>query len=246
MAINQIKKLENPEGTPRPKAGSSSNPPRSTDRAFVTIIRAIKPSRVNKRFFLDEEGALQKVGNGQLAEGEATTHEVAKLADLEPLLKEVTESNDRVLILERFKGTSAGDRVNVVTKAHLAELCRIPEPELEDRVYELGEKLYAARTKKSFDPGPLAVMDADTPEGMPAAYAKLEVGERLSRLEDCVPGLSSCDRIEFRSSSSRVRREGDSPGGATHAIVWISEPEKLELLREVIKVQSRLHGLSFL
>ena len=57
MAINQIKKLEIPAGTSRPKTGASSNPPRSTDRAFVTIIRAITPSRVNKRFFLDKEVA---------------------------------------------------------------------------------------------------------------------------------------------------------------------------------------------
>lgn len=245
MAINQIKKLEIPAGTPRPKTGASSNLPRSIDRAFVTIIRAITPSKVNKRFFLDEEGALKKVGNGQLVEGEATTHEIAELSDLVSLFQTLTEGVDRVIILERFKGAKPGDLINVVTKSRLARLCRIPEPELEGRVYELGGKLYAARTKDSFEPGPFLLADADIPDGMPDEYAVLAVGERLKLLEDCVPGISRCDRVEFRSSSSRVRMEGELPGGATHGILQISDPGKLDQLREVIKVKSRLRGLSF-
>ena len=69
--------------------------------------------------------------------------------------------------------------------------------------------------------------------------------ERLELLEPLVPGISTCARVEYRSSSARVIRVGEQPRGATHAWIQISDPAKTETLRERVKVQMQLQGLSF-
>jgi hypothetical protein len=90
------------------------------------------------------------------------------------------------------------------------------------------------------------LIDADNPEGMPEDWARLSLAERLIRLEPVVPGIAKCRRIEYLGSSARVvNGSGAAKPTSTHAIIAISDPTKLTLLRDYVRVQSIRQGLSF-
>jgi hypothetical protein len=95
------------------------------------------------------------------------------------------------------------------------------------------------------EPSDWIVIDADDPEGIPDEWSILNLQERLELLEPLVPGISTCLRVEYRSSSARVVKDGEQPGGATHAWIQISDPTKMEILREHVKVNMQLQALSF-
>ena len=107
-----------------------------------------------------------------------------------------------------------------------------------------GEK-YAARDKRGIEPSDWILIDADNPEGIPNSWKVLNMQERLELLEPLVPGISTCSRVQYRSSSARVVKDGEQSGGVTHAWMQISDPAKMEILREHVKVQMQLRGLSF-
>lgn len=106
-------------------------------------------------------------------------------------------------------------------------------------------KKYAARLKRGIEPSAWVLIDADNPEGIPSEWAAMGMNQRLEMLEPLFPGISTCERVEYRSSSARVVKDGEEPGGATHAWIQISDPTKLDILRERLQVQSQLQGLSF-
>lgn len=107
-----------------------------------------------------------------------------------------------------------------------------------------GEK-YAARDKRGIEPSDWILIDADNPEGIPNSWKVLNMQERLELLEPLVPGISTCSRVQYRSSSARVVKDDEQSGGVTHAWMQISDPAKMEILREHVKVQMQLRGLSF-
>ena len=91
------------------------------------------------------------------------------------------------------------------------------------------------------------LLDADNPEGMPATWTALSLEQRLKMLEPILPGVSTCERIEYLSSSARVVKQGSNGGPplATHAMVRVSHPEEIDTLREYLKVATVTEGLSF-
>jgi hypothetical protein len=89
------------------------------------------------------------------------------------------------------------------------------------------------------------LLDADNPEGMPDEWKKLTLAERLARLEKLLPGISSCERVEYRGSSARVVKGSGAPGEPTHALIRVSHPSKIEVAREYLKIETVNEGLSF-
>ena len=80
---------------------------------------------------------------------------------------------------------------------------------------------------------------------MPAKFAELGIAGRLDLLEEVLPGISTCERVEYRSSSARVLGPGVAPGRTSHAWIKVSDPSKVEVLRAHVRVEAELHGLSF-
>ena len=66
-------------------------------------------------------------------------------------------------------------------------------------------------------------------------------------LEPVLPGVSTCERIEYLSSSARVVKTGGAEGPrlATHALVRVSHPEKIETLHACLMIATVNAGLAF-
>jgi Virulence-associated protein E len=226
--------------------GEAANMTAARNEAMIiTVLTADKPT--GKSYSL-RDGKLDKVGVVN-ATGRAVGRPVDTAQDHAELLRKVTSDQRSVLIPGNFTGSSVGVPFDIVVKDELTELLGpgTTEEELRSGVWEIDGRPVgvAARLKESIEPCAWQVLDFDTPEGMPDKF-KLDIAGRLALLEEVVPGISTCERVEARSSTARVVKPGEVPGRASHAWVRLSDPALAETLRVHIQVEAALDGLSFL
>ena len=213
--------------------------------SYVTVIISTQPAILGKRFELDREGKITKNAIANVTEGKATALALATPEDLKKVISRVCESSNWALMPGKFINNIENKKAQLVTESRLAELLKCEKKDVPAGVHELDGKKYVARLKRGVESSNWLLIDADNPRGIPPEWTALGLGERLEMLDSIVPGLSSCLRIEYRSSSARVVKEGEQPRGATHAWLQISDASKIEVLREHVKVQMQLHDLSF-
>jgi hypothetical protein len=211
----------------------------------ITIIKSLKPDTLGKRFKLDGNGTMKKSVVASVWKGKAKRLNTSTFKELTNLLKGVCQASDIALMAGCFIDAEHGEAVNLVTKDKLTKLLKCDEKDTPGGIQEIDGKKYVARVKLGVEPGSWVLIDADDPEGMPDDWKVLNLQERLELLEPLVTGISKCARVEYRSSSARVVKDGEQPGDASHAWMQISDPGKLETLREHVKVQMQLQELSF-
>lgn len=212
--------------------------------AFITLILSTNPPELGKRFKSLPDGSLQKRAVAQITAGIATTLGGVTPQKLAKLISKLSGRDDIALMSGRFSGEAPSTAVELITEREIAKLTGEPMGEVAG-VHSINGRRVVARTKRSIEAGDWVLIDADNPPGIPAAWAAMTVGERLEKLEPIVPGISTCARIEYRASSARVVRTGEEPGMTTHAWLEISDRDKVEILREHLKVRAELAGLSF-
>jgi predicted P-loop ATPase len=213
--------------------------------AYMTLVKSTKPNTLGKTFELNAEGKMTKHAIANVWHGETQAHDVVTTKEFADLLMQVCEVSDIALMSGRFVGAEPKETVNLVTERKLAQLLNCELKNVPGGVQIVGEKKYAARLKRGIEHSTWVLIDADNPVGIPTEWAAMGIQQRLEILEPLVPGISACTRVEYRSSSARVVKDGDQPGGATHAWIQISDATKLETLREHVKVEMQLKGLSF-
>jgi predicted P-loop ATPase len=208
----------------------------------ITLIRSKNPVTVNKVFYQNENGR-QKRSVAHVTEAQAKHVDVSTAPLMIELLKRVTQSANEVLCAGVFK--NADDlEFKIITEAKLAQ--RLGENVGELGVYELNGERFASRVKRGMEPCQWVLLDADTPKDMPPELAAMSLDERLRALEPIIKGISKCERIELRSSSSRVRQAGSEFGGASHAWIRVSDPHKIDLLKAHLRVETDALGLSYI
>lgn len=213
--------------------------------ALMTVIKARKPKQIAKVFSTDDVGNLIKQVAAQLVEGEARVVEVNAALDLKDLLQLVTARSDLVLMPGAICGAVQGDTIQLITERLLAHKLGVSVDNVPGGMVEIDGVKYAARVKRGVTPPKWVLLDADNPEGMPPEQMGWDIQTRLEYLEPLIPGLSTCERVELLSSSSRVHKTSAQPGQASHAFIRVSDPEKVELLRELLRVEIQLHNLCF-
>lgn len=213
--------------------------------AYMTLVKSTKPEMLGKRYELDEHGKLTKSAVAQIWEGQTKAHDFETPEELAKVLKDVCETSDIALMSGRFVGAEPKEKINLVTERALAERLGCLLKDVPGGVNIIDGDKYAARLKRGIVPSAWVLIDADNPPGIPSDWAAMGMQERLEMLEPLIPGISTCKRVEYRSSSARVVKDGEQPGGATHAWIQVSDATKLEILREDVKVQMQLQGLSF-
>ena len=213
--------------------------------AFVTLIKSINPRTLGKVFTLDATGKMNKEAAAQLLEAQAMTIEISTAADMVRLLRFAADREDSALILGQFQGATVDEKFTIITEQRLAKLLNVGRDQVPGGIVEIDGAKYAARVKRGIMPSEWILIDADNPIGMPIEQTSWDIQTRLAYLEPIIPGISSCERIEMRSSSARVHEDGKHPGKASHAFIKVSESEKVELLREHLKVEMQLSGLCF-
>lgn len=214
--------------------------------AIITLMQTIDPVVVAKSYSLID-GEIDKKSVASITRGVARSHAVPDAEEMMRVLAEVTARNDTAIVTGYFDGLPDGENVEVVTRKALARLLGVDETDDERLagLHEFNGKLHAARLNVSITPGSWALLDFDNPPGMPEEWAVLGIAERLAMMERVLPGIFTCERIELRSSSSRVVRPSGSPGPASHAWVRLSDAQKVVVLRGYLRVQTVLEGLSF-
>lgn len=213
--------------------------------SYITVIKSIKPDTLGKSFELDGNGKIKKSVIAQISQGEANALHVLTCEDLKKVLTKVCRSSKHALMSGLLIGSDLGKTINLVTEFKLSQLLGDKKSEKLGGVKTVGSEYYAARLKRGIEPSKWILIDADNPEGIPDKWKVLNLQDRLKLLEPLVAGISTCTRVEYRSSSARVVKDGEQPGGATHAWMQISDPTKIEILREHVKVNMQLRELSF-
>lgn len=212
---------------------------------WITLIESENPSRLGKLYKLGSDGKLHKHAVANITRGTATAIEMATPIDFAALLRKASELENAAIMSGRLSGANRDEAVTLVTEKELGRLLG-SEGQTPGGVHEVDGGRYAARLKRGIEPGSWVLIDADNPLGIPAAWAEMTIGERLELLEPILPGITTCLRIEYRASSARAVKTGVEPGKATHAWIQISDPGKLDELRNFLVVQTQLHGVSFL
>ena len=213
--------------------------------AFMTLIKSTKPETLGKRFELTAAGDMTKSVLANIWEGKSKALALPSAQSLVEIIEMACNASDLALMSGRFGEAGAKEVVNLLTERDLAERLGCRAGDVPGGVHVIGTKKYAARVKRGIEPSTWVLIDADNPEGIPDDWAALGMQERLEMLEPIVPGLSTCTRVEYRSSSARVVKDGEKPGGATHAWIQVSDATKLDILREHLRVQMQLQDLSF-
>ncbi len=211
--------------------------------APVTVIRSIRPNMVCKRYTAGPDG-IQKTAVASVTEGEAETRDVPDAAAMLALLGEVTEAPNLVLCPGVFHGAGRAP-FRIVPEAQLAAMLGSKVGEVPGGVQTIGGMPIAARLKRGITPGPWLLLDADNPPGMPDAWKLLTIGERLHMLEEIIPGIAGCERIELLGSSARVVNGDGRAGIATHAWLRVSNPERIGVLKAFASIAAVTAGLAF-
>lgn len=213
--------------------------------AYMTLVKSTKPAMLGKRYELGDEGNLTKSAVANVWEGKAKALDIVTAEQLAEVLTKVCDVSNIALMSGRFIGAVQAKVVDLVTERKLADLLSCELRDVPGGVQMIGDKKYAARVKRGIEAGAWILIDADNPAGIPDDWAVMGLKQRLEMLEPLVPGISVCTRVEYRSSSARVVKDGEQPGGASHAWIQISDAMKLDTLREHVKLQMQLQGLSF-
>ena len=211
----------------------------------ISLIQSRHPASLGKRFELDELGVMRKTAVANVLAGKAVALCIERPEDLCKVLTRICEAKNIALMPGRLVGAEGNAPVQLVTEKKLGKLLKCNSTEIPGGVQEVDGEKYAARLKRGIEPSAWILIDADDPQGIPPEWAAMGLQERLELFEPLVPGISTCARVEYRSSSARVIRVEEQPRGATHAWIQISDLAKTETLRERVKVQMQLQGLSF-
>lgn len=211
--------------------------------SLITIFRSTDPPFTGKQYFLGPDGLLRKKTVASIRQAVGWSVEVSTLDKMLKVLSMTTEQPDHALVLSAFNNDD-GCNFGLVPEA---ELRRLLGTEVgTEGVHTISGRRVAARLKRGMRPSSWILLDADDPPGIRDEWRSLSLGERLERLDAVLPGVATVSRVEYRGSSARVVKSSshDSPG-ATHALIQVSDPTKIDVLREYLKIETVNAGLSF-
>jgi putative DNA primase/helicase len=212
---------------------------------YLTLIRAKIPNKVCKIYSMNSTGHLIKESVANISEGQAKKVEVLDAEDMSNLLKRVTETSDIVLCPGVWHGSEVLEQFRLVTSGKLSRLIGTENSQPPAGVVTHNGAKMGARLARGIDYSSWVLLDADNPPGIPFEWAQMNITQRLQLWEPFVPGISACERVELRSSSSRVVQYASAPGARSHAWIRVSEPNKISLLKTHIAVQMVLRDASF-
>ncbi|MEO3474081.1 hypothetical protein AAFN86_19590 [Roseomonas sp. CAU 1739] len=245
-----------PPGAPGPVIGFDPRlrPFRANGDGNLTVIRAISPGFVGKTYSRDKAGEERKEAVATIFEGIGFPLTVPDAAAMQSLLEVLTKAGDLAVCSGHFNDTD-GQPFRIATAKGLAKELKVQLRDVPAGVQVINGERVAARLKhdpreerraRGIEATEPLLLDADNPEGIPEAWAVLDLPARLAMLEKIVPGISACERVELRGSTSRVVRTGGAPGPRTHAWIRVSDPDMVETLREGVRVRMVNANLSFL
>lgn len=211
------------------------------DKFTVIINPPGKP--INKRFSKAGDSSVLKSSRGQITNATCITVGVPNASEMAELLSSISDKHNVALVSGSWCNHPEPPlKFNLVTEKQLKELTKQADPPAG--VLEIDGKLYGARLKRSIEPSSWLLLDLDEPEGFWSEHQGKGIADKLALLEPLFKGISTCLRIEARSSSSRVVIDGVIKP-KSHAWIQVSDASKIELFKAHFEIQSALNDLMF-
>lgn len=199
--------------------------PQTQDIQF-SVVTATNPKRLNKKFYLDEQGNLQKESGGVLIEGFLETKQAANIQEVAKILDSLTSSQAVIW------GICPYQKCHIVTKANL-EKFKTNNPGVP----------VITRTREFFS----------YPEGaaiFPIDYDPLEGENPLSDEEllgifyKLIPGLENAPHL-IRPSASSFIYQGEQElkgAGGKRILVVVKNGKDIPRLAKILFKKTWLHG----
>jgi hypothetical protein len=197
-----------------------------------------------KTYTKNADGSVAKTSAANITHAEANSVPVRTAQDLVRLLEDITESTSDVLVPSVWNGDEKTS-FQVRTRGAVAALFPDQKDALTSLTRHADGQLYGARVKDSLTNSAWVLLDADNAPGMPVEWCEFDIAQRLELWEKFLPNISKSERVELRSTSSRVSEIGVAAGRKSHAWIRISDPSKLHMLRAFIGVEMTMHGADF-
>ena len=174
---------------------------------FITVVAMDVPT--GKEYSVDGEGGIVKTPAANNAKGWGYTCHAPDIHAFKTILDEVSQHNNRAIILGYISGTEDGKPYRLVSNADLIEL---GGDEKIDKPIEVDGYLYAARVKRMFRHSSWMGFDRDLVEGMPVelkgdAPFNYWWNEQMC---DFLPMLKDVSYLRVGSASSRIHLNGES------------------------------------
>lgn len=199
-------------------AGAAAIAPRLT--ATVSVITATAPRRLSKGFFLDAEGALQKVPGGQLAQGRIEIREVASLSAFAELVAGLSPAQALCYGVPRN-----ADAVTVVTREVFEAAASSP-----------GQ---TARTNAAFSwpvGSGIMMLDYDPEDGMdPMTHDEL-----VAAVRKAAPALDGQQMLWWTSASSEIYHGELQLRGTSGQRLWLMLADATDIPRAGKVLSDRL------
>lgn len=211
------------------------------DKVTVIVNPLSKP--INKCFSRASDGRVIKSSRGQITNANCVTESIHNPTEMAALLSRISSKRNSALVSGSWINHPEFPLpFNLVTEKQLKELAKQQDPPAG--VLEIDGKLYGARLKRSIAPSSWLLLDLDEPEAFWPEHQGKGIADKLALLEPLFKGISSCLRIEARSSSSRVVIDGVIKQ-KSHAWIQVSDASKIELFKAHFEIQSALNDLMF-
>lgn len=210
---------------------------------YITLVKSLTPATICKQYF-KQDGNIIKTPVADVTDGEAKMFKVDSAEEWVKLLTFVTSRKDICICPGQWHGSDTESKFRIVSEKKLADMVGSQVGKVDGGVLDVEGNKVAARLKRGINQSDWLLLDADNPPGMPDEWAAMNIQQRLELWEPMLPGVSKCERIELRSSSSRVIN-GSGSQQKSHAWIRVSDPEKIALMKAYIGVEMVLRGLSF-
>ena len=202
--------------------------------AYISILRNHR--WMGKRFFLDDDGQLQKQANGLFSKGYVTVQNASNAQELAELAQNLTPQD--ALCLGQPRGVNALGTAPVTTRQAQQALVHSSVPIL-------------SRTKDDFSFGQgegWLLLDYDTKGLSEAVFSRIEqLGGIMNALHHVWPELENSDFVVRPSSSAGVHIIGDPAPSVSgfHMFVRLKRAADIPQALKTLHSRCWLHGLGY-
>jgi hypothetical protein len=206
---------------------------------YLTVLKVGRPA--NKQVEVIDGKPVKKASQ-PIEVGKAYTRHVPDVIAMEALLREIADSENKVLIQGFVKGTEDGKPFLIASKKLIERHTRKP---YESGWVEIKGQKYIARSKVNFTPSSWQQLDRDYASGIPQNLGDLTHDEYVTAIDTIMPGFSAAGHVRVASTSGRVMYKGE-PLDASGCRYWFQIEDATDThFGQRLKLQAAANGLGF-
>ncbi len=209
---------------------------------IVTVVSDLR-SALGKKFYVHEDGFVDKRSSVQLSIGAAIQYHIPDAAAMADLLMQLSEDSSAAIINSAFTQIPVDEFFLIMSDSELLKygIDRYDTTLTWPVTLEFDGNPYKVmgRFKELMVPSNWQLLDRDVDEHTPAHFAAMTYEEWLRQVDKLIPGVLSCTRVRAHSSSARVSINGHPSGGGNgHTWVQITNAADAYKLRGLVDARA--------